>query len=179
MKKRWTAALLALCFVLSLAPYALAAEEPPGAPSAGTDTVEQVQTLVGSGEEEPAPSEVVTLDLSQGRVEITDTGYTQYQKLEDRDGKETPHTGAYILTGTLELTNYSTYKKTAVTITSESEKTFDITLQDLTVTLTYSYSMKSDQVFPGLIQVVSGNVNLNVAGENTLTVTMTVKRTTR
>ena len=36
MKKRWTAALLALCFVLSLAPYALAAEEPPGAPSAGT-----------------------------------------------------------------------------------------------------------------------------------------------
>lgn len=33
--------------------------------------------------------------------------------------------------------------------------------------------MKSDQVFPGLIQVVSGNVNLNVAGENTLTVTMT------
>ena len=173
MKKRWTAALLALCFVLSLAPYALAAEEPPGAPSAGTDTVEQVQTLVGSGEEEPAPSEVVTLDLSQGRVEITDTGYTQYQKLEDRDGKETPHTGAYILTGTLELTNYSTYKKTAVTITSESEKTFDITLQDLTVTLTYSYSMKSDQVFPGLIQVVSGNVNLNVAGENTLTVTMT------
>lgn len=111
MKKRWTAALLALCFVLSLAPYALAAEEPPGAPSAGTDTVEQVQTLVGSGEEEPAPSEVVTLDLSQGRVEITDTGYTQYQKLEDRGGKETPHTGAYILTGTLELTNYSTYKK--------------------------------------------------------------------
>ena len=30
MKKRWTAALLALCFVLSLAPYALAVGKPLG-----------------------------------------------------------------------------------------------------------------------------------------------------
>lgn len=162
MKKRHTrmriwSMFLVCAMLLTMLPLSAAADEPVGE-----------RTEVYTPTESTNADEAVTIDLSKGRVEITDEGYKQYEGLTTTVVDEATYTGAYILTGTLELENYSTYKKVAVKIESASNKTFDITLRDVSVLLTHSYTTSS-QVYDGLIQVKSGSLNLNVEGMNTLT----------
>lgn len=131
--------------------------------AAATDQTETAESTAG---------EVKEIDLSNGRVEITDTGYVQYKGLTGEKTVSEEYTGAYRLTGSLDLQNTGTYKKTAVIISSAAGKTFDVTLENLSVTLTHSCG-SSDQIFKGLLQVESGDLNLNAEGENDLTVKMT------
>ena len=78
MKKRVFASLLALAMLLSLLPAAAfaAAEGEPDPDTSG------------------GPGEAVTLDIADGSITITESGYTQGDAEE-----ETAHTGPYILTG--------------------------------------------------------------------------------
>ena len=189
MKRRLLSTFLALCIIISFPPSTLAANLPEvdvrtegltlAQPQESAPVETPAQPQKAPADEVPAnllpmeapaeeDTEAVSIDLSKGRIEITDTGYKQYETFEASSAEEIPHTGSYILTGNLGLENWSTYKRIAVRISSDSDKTFDITLKDLTVTLTHSYET-SGQVYNGLIQVDSGSLDLTVEGTNLLT----------
>lgn len=129
--------------------------------------------------DEPATRDIATIDLSIGRVVITDDGYTQYDGIGTTVVNTVQHTGSYVLTGTLNLSQTgltsSAAKRTAVSISSESDKTFDITLENATIVLTHHYYSTSNayQVHDGLFQAESGSVRLSIEGVNSLTANTT------
>lgn len=129
--------------------------------------------------DEPATRDIATIDLSIGRVVITDDGYTQYDGIGTTMVNTVQHTGSYVLTGTLNLSQTgltsSAAKRTAVSISSESDKTFDITLENATIVLTHHYYSTSNayQVHDGLFQAESGSVRLSIEGVNSLTANTT------
>lgn len=132
--------------------------------------------ISASADDEPVTRDIATIDLSKGRVEITDDGYTQYEGTGTTVVKQAQHTGSYVLTGNLNLdqsdfSSSSSKSRIAVSISSESNKTFDITLDNVTIVLTHRYYSNSNtyQVHNGLFHVESGSVNLSIKGMNSLT----------
>lgn len=135
--------------------------------------------ISASADDEPVTRDIATIDLSIGRVVITDDGYTQYDGIGTTVVNTVQHTGSYVLTGTLNLSQTgltsSAAKRTAVSISSESDKTFDITLENATIVLTHHYYSTSNayQVHDGLFQAESGSVRLSIEGVNSLTANTT------
>ena len=133
--------------------------------------------ISASADDEPVTRDIATIDLTKGRVEITDDGYTQYEGTGTTVVKQAQHTGSYVLTGNLNLDlsslSSSAATRVAVRVSSKTGKTFDITLDNLTVNLVRHYYFKSNssQVHDGLFHVESGSVKLNINGENSLTAT--------
>ena len=132
--------------------------------------------ISASADDEPVTRDIATIDLSKGRVEITDDGYTQYEGTGTTVVKQAQHTGSYVLTGNLNLdqsdfSSSSSKSRIAVSISSESNNTFDITLDNVTIVLTHRYYSNSNtyQVHNGLFHVESGSVNLSIKGMNSLT----------
>ena len=140
--------------------------------------------ISANAEDEPVTRSIKEIDLSNGRVVITDDGYTQYVGIGTEKFESGQHTGSYVLTGTLNLSQTgltsSAAKRVAVSISSESDKTFDITLKNATIDLTHHYysSKNTDQVHDGLFQVESGSVRLSIEGVNSLTANTTSGSTT-
>lgn len=133
--------------------------------------------ISASADDEPVTRDIATINLSKGRVEITDDGYTQYEGTGTTIVESVQHTGSYVITGNLNLDlsslSSSAATRVAVRVSSKTGKTFDITLDNLTVNLVRHYYSKSNsyQVHDGLFHVESGSVKLNINGENSLTAT--------
>ncbi len=132
--------------------------------------------ISASADDEPVTRDIAMIDLTKGRVEITDDGYTQYKGTETAVVEQVKHTGSYVITGNLNLdqsglSSSSSKSRIAVSISSESNKTFDITLDNVTIVLTHRYYSNSNtyQVHNGLFHVESGSVNLSIKGMNSLT----------
>lgn len=132
--------------------------------------------ISASADDEPVTRDIATIDLTIGRVEITDDGYTQYEGTGIKIVKSVKHTGSYVITGNLNLdqsdfSSSSSKSRIAVSISSESNKTFDITLDNVTIVLTHRYYSTSNtyQVHNGLFHVEYGSVNLSIKGMNSLT----------
>ena len=131
--------------------------------------------ISASADDEPVTRDIATIDLSKGRVEITDDGYTQYEGTGTKIVESVKHTGSYVITGNLNLDlsslSSSAATRVAVRVSSKTGKTFDITLYNLTVNLVRHYYSRSNSVHDGLFHVESGSVKLNINGENSLTAT--------
>lgn len=135
--------------------------------------------ISASADDEPVTRNIKEINLSNGRVVITDDGYTQYVGIGTEEFESGHHTGSYVLTGTLNLSQTgltsSAAKRVAVSISSESDKTFDITLKNATIDLTHHYysSKNAYQVHDGLFQAESCSVRLSIEGVNSLTANTT------
>ena len=112
-----------------------------------------------------AVDEPVELDIANGSITITETGYKQGAATD-----ETPYTGAYILTGF-----YSDDTSTAATAATNQVKIsagstpIQVTLKDLNIKhhSDRDSGKAANDIFSP-IQVLSGTVNLTIEGSSTL-----------
>ena len=137
MKQRILASILSLVMVLSLLPTAVWAESTP-APQAGEGGNTSETTTNGK------------LDLANGSIVITETGYTQ-----GNAERETAYTGEYIISGTT--------TENTITVTGGDHQ---ITLNGVNIDL----SAQEEEDIPCAFAIEGGNVTVALADgtENTL-----------
>ena len=155
MKRRLLASIMTLVMMLSLLPTAIWAAD-TGDESATQKTEDTAEPAPQSGEEE-TPRETATskeLDLADGSIVITETGYTQ-----GNAERETAYTGEYTISGTT------------------TENTITVTGGDHTITLN-SVNIDVSGMHDGddvqkakacAFDIQSGDVTLTLEGENVLT----------
>ena len=155
MKRRLLASIMTLVMMLSLLPTAVWAAN-TGDESATQETGDNAEPTPQSGEEE-TPRETATskeLDLADGSIVITETGYTQ-----GNAESETAYTGEYTISGTT------------------TENTITVTGGDHTITLN-SVNIDVSGMHDGddvqkakacAFDIQSGDVTLTLEGENVLT----------
>lgn len=110
--------------------------------------------------------EAVTLDIANGSIEITATGYKQGAAAE-----ETSHIGDYVISGTYELGNTAAdANSNMIKISAGSTDDINVTLKNLAVkhhgSKNSTQSSNNGMISP--LQVLSGTVNLTLVGDNTL-----------
>ena len=157
MKRRLLASIMTLVMMLSLLPTAIWAAD-TGDESATQKTEDTAEPAPQSGEEE-TPRETATskeLDLADGSIVISATGYTQYK--ESGSVSEDSDDGNY----TIKQTNSTTATPNTITVTGGDHT---ITLNGVNIDV----SGVSEGV-PCAFAIESGNVTLVLAdgSENTL-----------